>query len=82
LADGNVAATDASLRMLQWVIDEALEPLPDIQRRMIEMRIQGHSVAEIADLTKRCRRTVERVMRQFRDAISDELASEGSDADD
>jgi RNA polymerase sigma-70 factor (ECF subfamily) len=81
LAGGQLAAADMSLRMLEMVIDEALQQLPDIQRQMIELRIQGHSVAEIAEVTQRCRRTVERVMRQFRDHISDYIAHEESDAD-
>ena len=81
LADRQLVTADASLRMLELVIDEALRPLPDIQRQMIELRIQGYSVAEIADVTQRCRRTIERVMRQFRDSISDYIASEESDAD-
>lgn len=59
------------LQMLQLVIDEALEQLPIQQRRIVELRIQGYTTTEIAEKSHRCRRTVERVLRQFRDDISD-----------
>ena len=58
-------------QMLRLVINEALEQLPELQRRMVQLRIEGYSTAEIAKETDRCRRTVERVLRQFREYMSD-----------
>jgi RNA polymerase sigma-70 factor (ECF subfamily) len=52
--------------ILKMVIDELLADLPDYQREMIALRIDGHEVAEIATRTKRAKRTVERVLQNFR----------------
>jgi RNA polymerase sigma-70 factor (ECF subfamily) len=81
LEDRQLSATEQSVRMLEMVVDEALQQLPDVQRQMVELRIQGYSVVEIAETTRRCRRTVERVMRQFRQYISDYVVDEAADAD-
>lgn len=60
---------DASLAFLEIVIDETLARLPTTHRSMVEMRIEGHDVEEIAARTARSRRTVERVVRKFRDEL-------------
>ncbi len=62
--------------ILQMVVDEALEQFPAPQRLMIERRIQGDSIVDIAAETGRCRRTVERVLRQFRDTMSEYIDDE------
>jgi RNA polymerase sigma-70 factor (ECF subfamily) len=58
--DGEAYAT------LLLVIREALQHLPDISRRIVELRIDGHEVAEIARQTGRAKRTVERNLHEFR----------------
>lgn len=57
------------LLVLQMVIDESMADLPEYQRTMIEMRINGHTADEIAEATGRCSRTVERVVKRFREQI-------------
>ena len=42
--------------ILRMVIDELLHDLPENQREMIALRIDGHEVAEIATRTKRAKR--------------------------
>ena len=64
--------TDA-LAMLQISIDELLDDLPQDKRQMIEMRIQGYDITEIANETQRCTRTVERTLRQFRESLSQQV---------
>jgi RNA polymerase sigma-70 factor (ECF subfamily) len=51
---------------LEIVIDEALDRLPSPHKSMVELRIEGYEVAEIARKTERSRRTVERVLQDFR----------------
>ncbi|MCA9149788.1 MAG: sigma-70 family RNA polymerase sigma factor [Planctomycetales bacterium] len=71
-----------SWHVLQLVVEETLSQFPDLQRQMIERRIQGNSIVEIAAETGRCRRTVERVLRQFREMMSDYLEQDnGGDLD-
>ena len=59
-----------SLQILSMVVDETLQQLPALQQQMVAMRIQGHEVAEIADATQRCTRTVERVLQRFRQKVA------------
>jgi RNA polymerase sigma-70 factor, ECF subfamily len=67
LAPGAVRDDDtAAESFLQLVIDEALERLPGPQQRMVRLRIEGYEVAEIAAATARSKRSVERVLQDFR----------------
>src|SRR3954469_3790725 len=56
----------ASLKM---VIGEVLEDLPEVQQSIIVRRIEGCQVEEIAAETGRSKRTVERVMQDFRERL-------------
>jgi RNA polymerase sigma-70 factor, ECF subfamily len=55
--------------VLRMVIDDALARLPDGTRRIVELRVEGFEVAEIADRVGRSKRSVERVLQQFRDEL-------------
>jgi DNA-directed RNA polymerase specialized sigma24 family protein len=55
--------------LLQLMLDEAIASLPDSRRQMIRLRMAGHEVAEIAKLTQRPLRTVERVLQTFRESL-------------
>ena len=55
-----------ALSILKMVIDELMAELPEAHRRIVEMRIEGHEVAEITDAVGRSKRSVERVLQQFR----------------
>ena len=70
------ADSETPMAMLQIVVDEALQQLPELQRTMIEMRIQGYAVPDIAVATGRGRRTIERVLRRFRAYMADYLEDE------
>ncbi len=71
---------ESPLRLLQMVIDELLAELPEAHRQMIELRISGHHVNEIAESTGRAKRSVERVLQQFRQRL-DGLINESTDGD-
>ena len=67
LAIQNAAGKDeAALSVLRMVVDDVLEGLPESHRRMIELRIDGHEVAEISRVVGRSKRSVERVLQDFR----------------
>ncbi len=57
---------ETSLLVLQLTVADALDQLPLAQREMLELRIQGHEVAEIARRTGRAKRTVERNLQEVR----------------
>ena len=54
------------LRLLKMTILELLEGMSESQQKIIELRMEGHDIAAIANATKRSKRTVERVMQGFR----------------
>lgn len=51
---------------LQAVVREALDGLPPVSRHIVTLRIEGYEIAEIAARTQRSKRTVERVLQEFR----------------
>jgi RNA polymerase sigma-70 factor (ECF subfamily) len=57
---------ETALTVLRLVIDEILSGLDATRRQIIEMRIEGHEVAEIGEAVQRSKRSVERVLQEFR----------------
>lgn len=57
---------DSAYAFLELVVDEVLGRLPTAHRTMIEKRIAGYEIAEIAEQTRRSKRTIERVLQEFR----------------
>src|SRR5439155_21880527 len=70
---------DSAFAVLQLTIQEALDQLPPAQREMLELRIQGHEVAEIAARTGRSKRTVERMLQEVRSRLRAFLESPTAD---
>ncbi len=70
---------EEALRTLELIIDETLGDLPEAQREMIRLRIEGHGVTEIAETTRRSKRSVERVLQQFRNRLGRLVLEEHSD---
>jgi RNA polymerase sigma-70 factor, ECF subfamily len=65
-AAAEAASDENALTVLRLVIDEVLGTLPPSHREMIELRIAGHEVAELATRTGRSKRSVERILQDFR----------------
>lgn len=66
--------SEDSLRVLQLTVDELLSKSPEHVRAMVRLRIEGRDVAEIAELTSRSKRSVERALQNFRALLSQQLA--------
>jgi RNA polymerase sigma-70 factor (ECF subfamily) len=60
------APTDENAAHLQLCVEDALGQLSPSHRILVELRIQGHEVAEIAQKTGRSKRTVERILQEIR----------------
>jgi RNA polymerase sigma-70 factor (ECF subfamily) len=75
------SSEEESLKILEMIIEETLSDLPEAQREMIRLRIEGHGVAEIADKTQRSKRSVERVLQQFRSRLGRLVLEEPPDHD-
>jgi RNA polymerase sigma-70 factor (ECF subfamily) len=67
---------ESALNFLRMVIEELLQVLPEAHRRMIELRIEGHELNDIAAAVHRSKRSVERVLQDFRRRL-DALIGEG-----
>jgi RNA polymerase sigma-70 factor (ECF subfamily) len=70
-AGQHLAAPDeTALATLRMVIDDLLGALPPSLRAIVELRVEGHEVGEIARRTQRSRRSVERALQEFRTRLS------------
>lgn len=67
---------ESALNTLRMVVEELLETIPEVYRRMIELRIEGHEVAEIAASVQRSKRSVERVLQEFREKLDAQIRDE------
>jgi RNA polymerase sigma-70 factor, ECF subfamily len=65
-AESQPAQDETALSFLRMVIEEFFLGMPEAHRRMIELRIEGHEVNDIAAAVQRSRRSVERVLQDFR----------------
>lgn len=74
IEDGVFASEDTTpLATLEMSIAELLDTLPERKRKIVELRIMGFSMEDIAKETKRCTRTIERTLKQFRDMLSRQI---------
>jgi RNA polymerase sigma-70 factor (ECF subfamily) len=51
------------------VLADALQSLPPLHRQLIDLRMQGYEVAQIAEQTGRSKRTVERLLQEAREKL-------------
>lgn len=75
-SEGAAGGDESALNVLRMVIDEVLQGLEETPRRIIEMRIEGHEVAEIAEAVRRSKRSVERILQDLRGRL-DAILHEG-----
>jgi RNA polymerase sigma-70 factor (ECF subfamily) len=75
-AESEAGQDETALSFLHLVIEELLEDLPEAYRRMIELRIEGYEVAEIATAVQRSKRSVERVLQDFRRRLDAQIHDE------
>ena len=59
-------ASEAEFAFLEAAVHEALEKLPALHRQVVELRLEGYEVAEIAQTVERSKRTVERILQESR----------------
>jgi RNA polymerase sigma-70 factor (ECF subfamily) len=64
------APDEIALATLRMVIDELLGALTVSMRTIVELRVEGYDVEEIARRTQRSRRSVDRALHEFRARLS------------
>ncbi len=55
---------------LKIVIDDVMSDMLEVNRQIITQRIEGYEVSEIAANVNRSKRTVERVLQDFRTRLA------------
>ena len=55
--------------VLKMTIDELLETLPESHREIVRLRIDGHTLPEVAAKTGRALRSTERILQEFRQRL-------------
>lgn len=68
--------------LLHLVVEELLERRPETVREIVRLRIENHEVAEIAKRTGRSKRSVERILQEFRIQLAYELKPTDNDGHD
>lgn len=76
---GTRAEDEIALQVLRMSVEEALGELTSAEQRMVELRIDGHEVAAIAQQTGRAKRTVERVLQRFRARLNESIHDQAED---
>lgn len=76
------ADDETAHRLLTMVVDEVLAELPGGHRDVVRLRIEGFEVAEVAAQTGKSKRTVERVLQEFRNKMAGLLKEESGNAGD
>jgi RNA polymerase sigma-70 factor (ECF subfamily) len=64
---------DFTFTFMQLCVREACERMPETHRTVMELRLCGYEVGEIAERTGRPRRTVERILKTAREHLSHHL---------
>ena len=65
-----MAEDSSAAALLRMVLDEQLAGLPESNQAIVRLRTEGCEVGEIAERTGRSRRTVERVLQDFRTRLN------------
>ncbi len=71
------AGDDGNGAYLSLVVSDALERLPARVREVIELRLQGYEVREIAEQTDQSVRTIERLLQEARAELRQSLGEAG-----
>ncbi len=65
-----MAEDSSAAALLRLVLEEQLAGLPESNQAIVRLRTEGCEVSEIAERTGRSRRTVERVLQDFRTRLN------------
>jgi RNA polymerase sigma-70 factor, ECF subfamily len=72
-ADGvtreGASENEASMHILELVVQEFLDQLPPIHATVARMRMEGYQVEEISQATQRSKRTIERILAELRQQL-------------
>ncbi len=73
IGNSQISSDDEASQILKMTVDELIAELPPSHRGVIHDRIQGFEVSDLAERNQLSRRTVERILQNFRDRMRQEL---------
>lgn len=73
IGNSQLSSDDEASQILELTVEELIAELPPSHRGVIRDRIQGFEVADMADRNQISRRTVERILKNFRERMRQEL---------
>ena len=73
-----VGQDEEALRILHLTIAEVIGNLPETQQKIIQLRLEEHDIATIAQQVGRSKRTVERVLHGFRSDLQRSIDEEAT----
>jgi RNA polymerase sigma-70 factor (ECF subfamily) len=73
IGNSQISSDDEASQILKMTVEELIAELPPSHRGVIHDRIQGFEVADLAERNQLSRRTVERILQNFRDRMRQEL---------
>ncbi|MFO0977993.1 MAG: sigma-70 family RNA polymerase sigma factor [Planctomycetaceae bacterium] len=77
---GSIAGADeVACQVLQMVVEDTIAQLPMAHQKIIQLHIEGWNVPEIAAETARSKRTIERVLQEFRLRLKEQIRSDDSE---
>jgi RNA polymerase sigma-70 factor (ECF subfamily) len=62
--------SQVALKVLELTINESLQAFPPHYREILELRVEGFEITEIATKTQRSKRTVERILQEIREHLA------------
>jgi RNA polymerase sigma-70 factor (ECF subfamily) len=63
-------SNDSASILLKMSVEEALSQLPAQHKQVVELRMEGHEVADIAERTGRSKRSIERILQECRKKLA------------
>ncbi len=72
-ASSQVSSGGSEFQILKLTIDELLSKLPEPYQEIIHLRIACHEVQEIATMTNKSKRTVERILQTFCKKLNEQI---------
>jgi RNA polymerase sigma-70 factor, ECF subfamily len=68
--DSNESSRELTSAYLELIIDSILERLPPHHRMIVALRLDGCEIAQVASLTRRSMRSVERILHESRHMLA------------
>jgi DNA-directed RNA polymerase specialized sigma24 family protein len=63
-------SNDSASILLKMSVEDALSQLPAQHKQVVELRMEGHEVADIAIRTGRSKRSIERILQECRKKLA------------